>query len=72
MYKRYSDKLGPCPKCKSESKILASLFFGYLDLKCRDCGFSITSETRSGNEEYILEKEMLERWNKGIENARDG
>ena len=59
-----SNKLDACT-CGSMKKITATMLFGYLTLQCKDCGRKLTSESRSGCHEYLLEKEMLDRWNNG-------
>jgi len=68
---RKIDLLGPCPKCNSYHKIKGSHYFGYLELKCPDCGWTIVSECRSGSIDYILENEMADRWNNGKDDAAD-
>lgn len=62
------ETLKECPRCNSKSKISAIIVFGYLTLQCKDCGFKITSERRSGSIGYLLGTgEMRKRWNEGIE-----
>ena len=58
-----SYNLYPCPRCKSNAKIKGSMVFGHLKLMCSECGYYITSNRRSGDIEYLLHNEMIDRWN---------
>ena len=67
-----SDTLDCCPNCEHTGKIKATITFGYLTLTCKICGWSITSTSRSGDYQYLMDKEMTQRWNGGIDDDTHG
>lgn len=62
-----TEQLEPCPKCGSTGKIKGTIVFGHLTMECPDCGWKITSKSRSGCHKLLLDEEMAARWNNGEE-----
>lgn len=60
----FESQLKPCV-CGYMGKLKGSHVFGYLTIECPTCNRKLTGHTRSGSSEYILEQDLLERWNSG-------